>query len=242
MTIKEKLYKEYVIAQNKVNTLCNKELIGGENVEEYFATNEFRLKARNYTKEELNDKIRWAKAAYDEEVEKLRIENYYNTPEGALEKANLTSAISELQEKRGNLFHTTTESVDTFIKEWLGEEWGCGLVGSSNVEIGIVEKKVNDANWMVFGHTFTLYYNDYFKKDRFEVNYGCMGSFEVLNGDGALRCKYLRGMAEFVNNKEKLQTLKNMLDEHCSTIYKLEKQLDVLKYNLSHPFDKRKVA
>lgn len=244
MTIKEKLYKEYVIAQNKVNALRGKELIGGENIEEYFNSRDFSYAASTHTKEELRNKIRWAETAYEDEVEKLRVENYFNTPEGALEKANLTAAITDLKEKRKNLFLTSTELVDTFIKEWLGEEWGCGMVSSTSLEIGIVEKvSEGNRNHFYFGHSFNLYFDDYFSKDRFEMNYGCMGAFKLLNDEtGNLRAKYLLGMGMFATNKEKLQTLKTILDEHRTALYDLEKQLNVLDHNLSHPFDKRKVA
>ena len=243
MTQKEKLYKEYVIAQNKVNALRGKELIGGENIEEYFNSRDFSYAASIHTKEELRLEICRAKTAYEDEVEKLRVENYFNTPEGAFEKANLTAAITDLEEKRKNLFLSSTELVNTFIKEWLGEEWGCGKVSSTSLQIGIVEK-VSEQGWncFYFGHSFDLYFG-YFNEDRFEMNYGCMGAFKLLNDEtGNLRAKYLLGMGMFATNKEKLQILKTMIDEHRAALHDLEKQLNVLEYNLSHPFDKRKVA
>lgn len=35
MTIKEKLYKEYVITKNKLNALKGENLIGGDNIDEF---------------------------------------------------------------------------------------------------------------------------------------------------------------------------------------------------------------
>ena len=36
MTIKEKLYMEYVITKNKLNALIGENLIGGDNIDEFF--------------------------------------------------------------------------------------------------------------------------------------------------------------------------------------------------------------
>ena len=245
MTPKEKLYMEYVIAKNKLNALRGEKLIGGDNIEEYFNSNTFAYYAKSYTKDDINRMIRNAEIAYEDEVEKLRVENYFNTEEGKAEKENLTKQIETGVNERRELIVSTTILIDSFIKEWLGNNWGCGLVGNSSIQIGMVEKVAeNKANHFYFGHTFTLYYNDYFAKDRFEMNYGCMGSFGLLNGskESDLRCQYLLGMGKFSTNKEKLTELKNILVTFCKKEYKYNQTLDVLRHNLKHPFDKKKVA
>jgi ribosome-associated protein YbcJ (S4-like RNA binding protein) len=139
MTIKEKLYKEYVIAKNKVNTLRGEKLIGGDNIEEYFNSNVFYKYATSYTKEEIKKMIHNAEIAYEDEVEKLRIENYFNTDDGKAEKESLLARIEELNNARYEYIVSTTNEVDAFIKEWLGEAWGRGQVVTTNMEIGIVE-------------------------------------------------------------------------------------------------------
>ena len=245
MTQKEKLYKEYVIAKNKLNALRGEELIGGDNIEEYFNSNIFVYDVKSYKKDEIKQMIHNTNIAYVNEVETLRIENYYNTEEGKEEKEKLTNQIENAVNERVELIVSTTKRIDLFIKEWLGNDWGCGLVGKSCIEIGIVENVAeNKANHFYFGHTFNLYYNDYFCKDRFEMNYGCMGSFGLLNGskESELRCQYLLGMGKFSTNKEKLTELENILDTFCNKEYKYSQTLDVLRYNLKHPFDKKKVA
>lgn len=245
MTQKEKLYKEYVIAKNKLNALYGKKLIGGDNIEEYFNSNTFAYDANSYTIGKLNRMIHNAKIDYEEEVEKLRVENYFSTEEGKEEKEKLTKQIEDGLNERRELILSTTKRIDSFIKEWLGNDWGCGLVGNSGIEIGMVEYVAeNKANHFYFGHTFTLYYNDYFQKDRFEMNYGCMGSFGLLNGskESDLRCQYLLGMGKFSTDKERLTELKNILVTFCKNEYEYSQTLDALRHNLKHPFDKKKVA
>ena len=245
MTQKEKLYKEYVIAKNKLNALRGEELIGGDNIEEYFNSNIFVYDVKCYKKDDIKRMIHNTNIAYVNEVEKLRVEKYYNTEEGKEEKEKLTNQIENAVNERVELIVSTTKRIDLFIKEWLGNDWGCGLVGRSCIEIGIVENVAeNKANHFYFGHTFNLYYNDYFQKDRFEMNYGCMGSFGLLNGskETDLRCQYILGMGKFSTNKEKLTELKNILVTFCKKEYKYSQTLDVLRHNLKYPFDKKKVA
>jgi hypothetical protein len=245
MTQKEKLYKEYVIAKNKLNALYGKKLIGGDNIEEYFNSYDFSNRASHHTKDEIRNMIDYAKRCYESEVEKLRVENYFSTEEGKEEKEKLTKQIEDGLNERRELILSTTKRIDSFIKEWLGNDWGCGLVGNSGIEIGMVEYVAeNKANHFYFGHTFTLYYNDYFQKDRFEMNYGCMGSFGLLNGskESDLRCQYLLGMGKFSTDKEKLTELKNILVSFCKKEYEYSQTLDALRHNLKHPFDKKKVA
>lgn len=245
MTIKEKLYKKYVIAKNKLNTLRGEKLIGGDNIEEYFNSDRFFCRAKSYTKDEINRMIHNVEIAYEDEVEKLRVENYFNTEEGKAEKENLTKQIENGINERCELIVSTTKRIDSFIKEWLGNDWGCGLAGNSSIEIGMVEKVAeNKANHFYFGHTFTLYYNDYFTKDRFEMNYGCMDSFGLLDGskESDLRCQYLLGMGKFSTDKEKLAELKSILYNFCAEEYKYSQTLDDLRHNLNHPFDKKQTA
>ena len=243
MTQKEKLYEEYVIAKNKLNALRGEKLIGGDNIEEFFNSNAFAYYAKSYKKDDINRMIHNVEIAYEDEVEKLRVENYFNTEEGKAEKENLTKQIENGINERHELIVSATKRIDSFIKEWLGDDWGCGLVGNSSIQIGMVENIAeNKANHFYFGHTFTLYYNDYFiKKGRFDMNYGSMGSFSLLDEskESDLRCKYLLGMGKFSSDKEKLTELKNILKDFCAKEYKLSQLLDVLRYNLSNPFNKK---
>ncbi len=236
MGIKEKIYRKYVVAQNKLNALKGEEpLLETENADWYFL--------KTHTKDDLNNMLYRAEAAYDELVEKMRVENYYNTEEGALEKENLIKRIDELKSERRTLVKTVTQNVDTFIKEWLGDDWGCSNIGTSSTEIGLVEKK-GEYNSFYFGHNFTIYYNDWFRTNRFEMNYGCMGCFDISGNDeaGNLRCKYLLGMGTFASDKQRLSVLHGYLKDFVDKFNKIDREMDVLTHNLNHPFDKRKVA
>ena len=230
MTQKEKLYKEYVIAKNKLNTLRGEKLIGGDNIEEYFNSNTFAY----YAKDEINGMIHNVEIAYEDEVEKLRVENYFNTEEGKAEKERLTKEYETLQNKRAEIFKNANKELNIFIKDFLGKEWGVRY-GTYSTEIGIV-KDVNDGfvNF-VFGHSFTIYHDTMFEK-RFEMNYDCLGSFELMN-DEVLRPKYLMGMATFANDKNRLPRLRLYLKSVGEDIKEVEKRMDKVSNRLKHPFD-----
>jgi hypothetical protein len=234
MTIKEKLYKEFVIIKNKLNALRGEELIGGDNIEEYFNSNIFAYYAKSYTKDDIKRMIHNAEIAYEEEVEKLRVENYFNTEEGKAEKERLTKEYEALQNERAEMFENANKKLDIFIKDFLGKEWGVRY-GTYSTEIGIVKDDNNGFVNFVFGHSFTIYHDTVFG-ERFEMNYGTLGSFELLNDD-VLRPKYLMGMATFANDKDRLSKLRSYLKSVEEDIKELEKRMDKVSNKLKHPFD-----
>ena len=230
MTIKEKLYMEYVITKNKLNALIGENLIGGDNIDEFFESRTFKNVASSFTKDELKRKIYNVEVSYNNAFEKKRTEDYFNTEEGKAEKERLTKEYEALQNTRVEMFKNANKELDIFIKDFLGKEWGVRY-GTYSTEIGIV-KDVNDGfiNF-VFGHSFTIYHDT-----KFEMNYGCLGPFELLN-DEVLRPKYLMGMATFANDKDRLLRLRSYLKSVGEDIKGVEERMDKVSNRLKHPFD-----
>lgn len=234
MTIKEKLYKEYVITKNKLNALKGENLIGGDNIDEFFESTNFKDNASSYTKDDLKRMIYNVEVSYNIALEEKRVQDYFNTEEGKAEKERLTKEYEVSQNERTEMFKNANKKLDIFIKDFLGKEWGVRY-GTYSTEIGIV-KDVNDGfvNF-VFGHSFTIYHDDMFEK-RFAMNYGCLGSFELLN-DEVLRPKYLMGMATFANDKDRLLRLRLYLKSVEEDIKGVEERMDKVSNRLKHPFD-----
>lgn len=232
MTQKEKLYREFVIAKNKLNALKGETLIGGDNIEEYFNSYDFSNRASHHTKEEIKNMIDYAERCYESEVEKLRVENYFNTEEGKAEKERLTKEYDALLKERTEIFKRANSELDTFIKDFLGDEWGVNY-GRYSVEIGIVKDVNDNFKNFVFGHTFTVSYGDIFGES-FKMNYGCLGSFDLLN-DKNLRPSYLMGMAKFANDKDRLAKLHLYLKSIDEDIDSVEGRIDKVSDKLNHP-------
>jgi hypothetical protein len=231
-TIKERLFKEYVIAQNKLDKLNGVTPIF-EASEEFFTRHNFRYLATTYTKEELRRNIEYAKLGYDVQVEKLRIENYYNTEEGKERKATLEKKMKDLEDAIDKYVVDEHKRLNAFIKEWLGEDWGCNFYGGTMMDIGIVEKVTdNNYNSFLFGHSFSLYFGN-----RFEMNYGTMGSFDVFKSEK--RVQFLVGMAKFAENKDKLEYLKSRLSDAANFISLMNCEYNDLNDELKHPFGKK---
>ncbi len=230
MTKKEKLYKEYLTVKNKLNTLLGE---GSFDVEKDFDRVAFR--AKTYTKDELEYMIRVAETNYNNEVEKKRARDYFKTEEGSALKEHLDKEHEALENQRAELFKKANKELDIFIKDFLGKEWGVRY-GTNSTDIGLVKEITEDGYVnFYFGHSFTIYHDTFFDK-RFEMNYGCLGSFNLLD-DEVLRPKYLMGMAKFANDKDRLLRLRSYLSSVAEDNHQLCERLDKIEYKLKHPLD-----
>ena len=232
MTIKERLYKEYIIIYNKVCELNGEEPL--ECNEEFFNSTRFQCEARTKSKEEWRNSIYYQKLAYEKEVMRLRTENYFNTEEGKILKENTENRLNEIYDARRTYIKETEKEI---------EQWGIRL-DSSSMTVGIVEKvqssEENKDTWNVFhfGLTFDVYFDDYFcreeKNKRFDMNYGCMGSFNILEPNN-LRSQFLLGMGMFSTDIERLESLRKRLTEYLNTLNEWRKETSMLEEKLVNP-------
>ena len=154
-------------------------------------------------------------------------------------KEELEAAKEEYTNMRETCIADMEVRMNAFIKEWLGEEWGCKPGWGTNMEIGIVEEVKDGHAWFVFGHSFSVYYDTpIFHKDKrkFQMNYGTMGSFDIF--DNPIRTKYVIGMGEFLRNTENLEILKSSLYNYVEELERIEDTLDKIGCELKNPFKK----
>ena len=234
MTIKEKLYKEYVITKNKLNALKGENLIGGDNIDEFFESTNFKDNASSYTKDDLKRMIYNVEVSYNIALEEKRVENYFNTEEGKAEKERLTKEYEVLQNERTEMFKNANKKLDIFIKDFLGNEWGVRY-DKYSTKIGIV-KDVNDGfvNF-VFGYTFTFYHDTMFNES-FKFEYSSSDSIKYPNGE-SLCPKYLMGMATFTNDKDRVARLCLYLKSVGEDIKGVEERMDKVSDKLNHPLN-----
>lgn len=241
MTIKEKLYKEYIIRYNKVCELNGKEPL--ECNEEFFNSIRFQCEARTKSINEWRERICYQEDAYKREVMRLRIENYFNTEEGKILKENTKKRLNEIYDTRRKYIKETEKEIEQIIKSWLGEQWGIRLNGG-NMEVGIVKEVRYDENkdkWnnFHFGLRFDVYF--YGEKENCEnrllkMNYGSMGSFNLLESNN-LRSQFLLGMGMFSTNTEHLESLKKRLTEYYNMLYEWMKEVSNLEEKLANPLN-----
>ena len=118
MTIKEKLYKEYIIRYNKVCELNGKEPL--ECNEEFFNSIRFQCEARTKSINEWRERICYQEDAYKREVMRLRIENYFNTEEGKILKENTKKRLNEIYDTRRKYIKETEKEIEQIIKSFEG--------------------------------------------------------------------------------------------------------------------------
>lgn len=210
--------------------------------EEFFNSTRFQCEARTKSKEEWRNSIYYQKLAYEKEVMRLRTENYFNTEEGKILKENTENRLNEIYDARRTYIKETEKEIEQFIKSWLGEQWGIRL-DSSSMTVGIVKEVQSSENkdkWNVFhfGLTFDVYFDDYFcreeKNKRFDMNYGCMGSFNILEPNN-LRSQFLLGMGMFSTDTERLESLRKRLTEYLNTLNEWRKETSMLEEKLVNP-------
>lgn len=229
MTIKEKLYKEYVITKNKLNALKGENLIGGDNIDEFFESTNFKDNASSYTKDDLKRMIHNVEISYNIALEEKRVQDYFSTEEGKAEKERLTKEYEVLWNERTEMFKNVNKKLDIFIKDFLGNEWGVRY-DKYSTEIGIVK----DFNF-VFGYSFTIYHDTMFNES-FKCKFSFSDSMELPNGE-SLCPKYLMGMATFANDKDRLARLCLYLKSVGEDIKGVEERMDKVSDKLKHPFN-----
>ena len=230
---KEQLFSDYLTTMNKVYELMgdSDKIVNVEKNMKYFTP-------RSYSKESLERKREYALRLYDKEVQKLRITAYFATDEGKKVKADIDIQIEKIIAEREEYTEKTRDLLVSFIKDWLGDEWDISYFSSNSLEIGLVD---SEKNKFIFGHTFTIYYPDFMfdEKKRFEMNYGCLGSFDLLKENNT-RSRYLLGMGLFSNNKDKLEELKSMLYTYANKMSVYDDELNKLERVLKNPFQNEK--
>lgn len=239
MTIKEKLYREFVIAKNKLNALKGEALIGGDNIEEYFNSYDFSNRASHHTKEEIKNMIDYAKRCYETEVERQRTEDYFETEEGKARKESLESEIESLRNEVNTRKSEMQKTMNDTIKVWLGADWGVHVFNGS-MEIGIINK-VNEEGYFDFHFCgyFNVYFSDYVcdgGKFRFDVNYGTTGAFNPFEND--IHRRFVVGMGKFLADIEKMNEIKHLTHEYVYQLQKLASKIYDLETELKNPFNK----
>jgi len=162
-------------------------------------------------------------------------------PEGKAYKADIESQI----EKYRNDYRTMHDEFQNWIISEVNRMCPGGWTAhvsfgykSGNVEIGLINRDPERNSSMQFGHEFTIYFDGYTfdkKTPRFELNYGCLGCFDLFNDK--TRPLYLNGLATISNNKEWLQLLMAKFIEYTNKEHELSKFGDELNNKLKNPFN-----
>ena len=156
-------------------------------------------------------------------------------------KIELEAKLNTIINTRRALKENTENYINLLVYNILGKGWTsnyCGGYGNGNVEIGLANTDpTRDKFKFEFGHTFTIYWNlnNFGSGEKFEMNYGCLGAFDL--NEAGTRQKYLKGMGELASNKLFLNAIKKLFIETNKKNYELDKEARKLRDMLEKPLN-----
>lgn len=228
MTQKEKLAHEYVELKKQFQ---------GEDFVENARENQIWYLTKEFKVVDLEEKIQAVRRSIELKAEREAKEAWFETPEGKTWKEANEKARKENWDAQVALRQQAYEYARTQVRSLLGNDFDVTRFSFGCFEVGLVKEYREDGTGVAhFGHDFTVYFeNDWFsKKFKWELNYGCMGSFEL--GQNMNRAKFLMGLATFANSsvisggfKEKMKEFTDKYDELKKEGYRLEKEEKELK-------------
>lgn len=196
--------------------------------------------AKSFTIEHLQDKINAVKNAIVEKEKRLKIEEYYSTPEGIKYKVNKETERNNCLTNINNIKQSFDNWLVNEIQSEYGNLWTSRITFSysgCNIEIGIKNQDPTRVNFTFeFGLTFTIQfdlYNPGNSEPQFKMNYGTSGSFDILEDKN--RKKYLYGMGCFIANTIFLNLLKNKCIEYNKQIQTYYQIINKIDNDLENP-------
>ena len=203
---------------------------------------DIRYMSKEFKVADLEYKISAVESSLRRQAVRIERENYFATEEGKKAKENAENEKKLLWEEHRKLMNELKDWLNKELKYLFGDNWLCTVNSgykSINFEIGVKNKNPERAGFVFeFGHSFNVYFDlDHFGKPgpRFEMNYGCLGSFDLFTD--TYRSEYLEGQGKFANNKKLLQDL----FDKCMDIEKrnevLENKMKEIEKFLDNPLN-----
>ena len=203
---------------------------------------DIRYMSKEFKVADLEYKISAVESSLRRQAVRIERENYFATEEGKKAKENAENEKKLLWEEHRKLMNELKDWLNKELKYLFGDNWLCTVNSgykSINLEIGVKNKDPERSGFVFeFGHSFNVYFDlDHFGKPgpRFEMNYGCLGSFDLFTD--TYRSEYLEGQGKFANNKKLLQDL----FDKCMDIEKrnevLENKMKEIEKFLDNPLN-----
>ena len=231
MGIKEKLANQYLELKKQYD---------GPEFKENLSTNKVSYLVNEFKKVDLEDKIHAMETAIKAKELRLKKEAFYATPEGEKYKKDLEERRDLFIHVRKTVIKGVEGFVQNFLNEYIGEGWGCQFSHGWNrahLSVGLrafTPERVEKGYFFEFGHEFEITWDkEDFGRGELQMNYGTLGSFDLENGEG--RLKYLRGMAEFADNKGWINKLKERFVDANAKLMEINRNIDEVDDKLKNP-------
>ena len=201
---------------------------------------DIRYMSKEFKVMDLEYKISCVETALKNQAIRIEREKYFATEEGKLAKENAENEKANLWAQHKNLITELENWLNREIHYLLGDNWLCGVnTGYRSVRISIGMKNIHpekSCGVYEFGHSFEVVYDkDSFYEPgvRFEMNYGCLGAFDLFKD--TYRSEYLEGQGKFANNKKLLKDLFDKIEDIENQNTELEKKMNKIEKWLENP-------
>lgn len=181
---------------------------------------------------ELQNRIELAEIKLERAKKEAKEKAWLETEEGQAYTIRLNAKREEANKVYDESEAKAIKELDNIIKEQLGSQWGLCYFCTSQIMIGIVDEKKplkdDGTHCSLFGHDFTIYIeDDYYGEERFEINYGCMGSFNPT--EETSRVDFLVGLAKVSSNKELQNIIKGIHRGFCSEVKRMKEEIKAIE-------------
>jgi len=236
MSQKEKLIRQYFALKHKFD--MNENCVNPCPAEP--TEKDIRSMQKEFKVMDLEYKISCVETALRNQSIRLERENYFATEEGKFAKENAENEKSNLWTQHKNLLIELENWLNNEIHYLFGNNWLCQVnTGYRSVHIAIGMKNIHpekSGGVFEFGHSFDITYDKdsfYNPGVRFEMNYGCMGAFDLF--EDTYRSEYLEGQGKFANNKKLLKDLFDKIEDIENRNNELEKKMREIEKWLENP-------
>lgn len=241
MSQKEKLIRQYFVLKHRFDLNepdCSKVCPSEP------TPTDIRYMSKEFKVMDLEYKISCVETALKNQAIRLEREKYFTTEEGKLAKENAENEKANLWAQHKNLIIELENWLNKELHYLFGDNWKCKFnTGYKSIhgEIGVINKDPEREGFdFEFGHSFDIYFDLYNfgeSKPRFEMNYGCLGSFDLF--EDTYRSEYLEGQGRFANNKKLLHDLFDKCKDIVNRNELLaEKQREIEKF-LENPLNNK---
>lgn len=227
MTQKENLLYKLMEVKNQIAE------VKGETVNEIDTKSwQFVRKARESRVYELQQKIEAAERSLEKAKKQAKENEWLQTEDGKAYSIRLKAKEEELTNAYDESEANAIKELNAYIKQQLGNQWGLCYFNESHIEIGVVDEgkqlKKDGTYNEIFGHSFEIFLGlDENGEDRFDINYGCLGSFDPSKE--ASRAVFLSGLANVCSNKEVQDEIKNIHKNFLSKVKKMQAEYKALE-------------
>lgn len=205
---------------------------------------DIRYMSKEFKVADLEYKISAVETALKNQAIRIEREKYFATEEGKKAKENAENEKANLWTQHKNLMIELENWLNNELRYLYGDNWLCTVNSgykSVNLEIGVKNKNPERSGFVFeFGHSFNVYFDlNHFAKPgpRFEMNYGCLGSFDLFTD--TYRSEYLEGQGKFANNKKLLQDLFDKCKDIVNRNEVLENKMKEIEKFLENPLNNK---